>query len=240
MNAATTRSVIAAAGLAAIGFIAWPHQATPQARQGVPTVHRDVALVDVTDSTLLTDEVTLDDALYTDLTSGESSLYDAVATATTSTDATDLLGASTSAPYDGIFDSAYNYDASGFALDVYATEDEVNQLLGISATTSETDILADLQADPILLTGTDALPTAGASGFDSDLITLADDDYATGSTDFTTYLDGLSTAVSTVGSTDTSDGLTAALTELSTLYAADASALSTDLTAIFTDLGSLF
>jgi hypothetical protein len=33
MHAATTRSIIAAAGLAAIGLVAWPHQATPPLAQ---------------------------------------------------------------------------------------------------------------------------------------------------------------------------------------------------------------
>jgi len=116
----------------------------------------------------------------------------------------------------------------------------VNQALGVSATTSETAILGDIASNPILLSGTDTLPAVGATGFDADLTTLANDDYTTGSTDLTTYLDGLSASLTTVGSTDTDAGLTAALTELSTLYTADATALSTDLSAILTDLGSLF
>ncbi|MGA8329171.1 MAG: hypothetical protein WB777_07755, partial [Mycobacterium sp.] len=205
------------------------------AQQGVPTVHRDVALVDI-----VSDEGAYDTLLYGDLSTGATSLYNAVSTATTPTDADLLLGATPTGYFDDLFDGAYNYDSSGYFLDLYALEDEVNQALGVSATTSETDILDDIAANPILLSGTDTLPAVGATGFDTDLTTLASDDYTTGSTDFTTYLDGLSSALTTVGSTDTSLGFTAALTELSTLYTADATALSTDFSAILTDLGSLF
>jgi hypothetical protein len=237
MNTATKRAGVAAAALAAAGlFGSLPFDGSLVARPGVPTVHRDVALVDI-----VSDEGALDTLLYSDLSNGAESLYNAVSTATTPGDATLLLGAGTAPDFfDNLFDGAYNYAGSGYFLNVYAVEDELNQALGVSATTSETAILADITANPILLSGTDALPTAGATGFDADLITLANDDYTTASTDFTTYLDGLSSALTTVGSTDTGLGLTAALTELSTLYTADATALTTDFSAILTDLGSIF
>jgi len=233
MNARTKRTVVATAALAAAGLLgSLPFDGSSVAQQGVPTVHRDVALVDI-----VSDEGAYDSLLYTDLTTGQTSLYTSVADATSTADANLLLGATTSTD---LFDGASDYDGSAYLLDTYAFEDELNQLAGVSATTSETAILADIAANPILLSGTDALPTAGATGFDTDLTTLASDDYTTGSTDFTTYLDSLSTSLATVGSTDTSAGFTAALTELSTLYTADASALSTDFSAILTDLGSLF
>lgn len=237
MNTATKRAGIATAALAAAGlFGSLPFDGSSVAQQGVPTVHRDVALVDI-----VSDEGAFDTLLYTDLSTGAESLYNAVSTATTPADATLLLGAGTAPDFfDNLFDGAFNYDNSGYFLDLYAFEDEVNQALGVSATTSETAILADITANPILFSGSDALPTAGATGFDADLITFANDDYATGSTDLTTYLDGLSAALTTVGSTDTSAGFTAALTELSTLYTADATALTSDFSAILTDLGSLF
>jgi hypothetical protein len=243
MNAATKRTVIAGAAIAAAGlFGSLPYQGTPQSQQGVPTVHRDVALVDITDATLLTDEGTLDSALYGDLTGAETSLYGAVDTAygggtTGAADADALLGAGTAPDaYDNLFDGAYNYGASGFGLDVWAAEDEVNQALGISATTSETAILNDIAADPVLLSGTDTLPTAGSADFDTDLISLANDDYTTATTDFTTYVEGLSTSL---GSLDTSEGLSAILTDLGTI-SSDFTNLTPDLTAVLTDLGSLF
>jgi len=236
MNIATKRTVIATAALAAAGlFGSLPFDGSPLAQQGVPTVHRDVALVDI-----VSDEGAFDTLLYGDLTSAETGVYGAVSTATSPTDADLLLGASGTLPFDGIFDNAANYDGSGLFLDAYALEDEVNQMLGITPTVSETAILADIAGNPVLLSGTDTLPGVGTTGFDTDLTTLANDDYTTGSTDFTSYLDGLSSALTTVGSTDASAGFTAALTELSTLYTADASALSTDFSAILTDLGSLF
>jgi hypothetical protein len=237
MKTATRRAVVATAALAAAGlFGSLPFDGSSVAQQGVPTVHRDVALVDI-----ISDEGTYDTLLYNDLSTGATSLYNAVDTATNATDANLLLGAGTAPDFfDNLFDGAYNYDGSAYLLDTYAFEDELNQLAGVSATTSETAILNDIAHNPILLTTGDTLPTAGATGFDTDLLTLANDDYTTGSTDLTTYLDGLSTSLATVGSADTSAGFTAALTELGTLYTADASALSTDFTAILTDLGSLF
>src|ERR1700744_367019 len=66
MNAATKRTIIATAALAAAGlFGSLPYEGSTQAQQGAPTVHRDVALVDIT--TLLTDEGTLDTALFNDV-----------------------------------------------------------------------------------------------------------------------------------------------------------------------------
>jgi ferric-dicitrate binding protein FerR (iron transport regulator) len=57
MHAAATRSIIAAAGLAAIGVALWPQDGMPQAQQGVPTVHRDVALVDDSSTILPRDQL---------------------------------------------------------------------------------------------------------------------------------------------------------------------------------------
>ena len=63
MNAATKRTIIATAALAAAGlFGSLPYEGSTQAQQGAPTVHRDVALVDI-----LTDEGTLDTALFNDV-----------------------------------------------------------------------------------------------------------------------------------------------------------------------------
>ncbi len=230
MHAVTKRSMLTVGALAAAGLLGSLPHGTTQA-QGVPTVHRDVALVDV-----VSDETSFDDLLYTDLTNLESGLYGAVDTAygggtTGATDAAELLGASTTLPYDGIFDNAANYAGSGLFLDAWATEDELNQALGVSATTSETAILADIGKDPVYLSG-DSLPTAGSADFDTDLTTIANADYTTASTEFTSYLDSLSS----LGTLDPSDGLTAALSELSTAYTADIGALTTDFNTIYTDI----
>jgi hypothetical protein len=244
MQVVTKRALVATAALAAAGlFGSLPYQG-PQAMRGAPTVHRDVALVDA-DSTLLTDEGTLDSAVYSDLSGAETGLYNAVDTAygggtTGATDADLLLGAGSAPDYfDNLFDGAYNYDGSALLLDTWALEDEVNQALGISATTSEDSILANITDNPVLLSGTDTLPTAGASGFDADLTTLASDDYSTASTDFTNYLDGLSTSLTTLGSTETTTGLTAVLTDLGSV-SGDFTNISGDLSTVLGDLGSLF
>lgn len=80
MHAATKRSIIAAAGLAAIGLAAWPQHATPMAQQGVPRVHRDVALVD-DGSVILPPETTIDTELFNSVlgpSGTEADLYNAL------------------------------------------------------------------------------------------------------------------------------------------------------------------
>jgi hypothetical protein len=240
MKAATRRTIIAAGALTAAGlFGSLPYHGPTQA-MGVPVQHHDVALVDVTDATLLTDEGSLDSLVYQDLSTGATSLYNAVETATNATDANAILGAGTLPDYfDNLFDGAYNNAGSALLLDTWATEDEFNQLLGISATTSETAILANIAANPVLLPAGDTLPAVGSAGFDSDLINLANADYTTASTDFTNYLEGLTTSLSGIDGTDVSAGLTAFYTELSTLYTADAAAVTTDLNTVLTDFGDL-
>ena len=101
MNTRTKRTVVATAALAAAGLLgSLPFDGSSVAQQGVPTVHRDVALVDI-----VTDEISFDNLVYTDLTSGETSLYTAVADATTPADAALLLGAGTAPDYfDNLFD----------------------------------------------------------------------------------------------------------------------------------------
>jgi hypothetical protein len=55
MRSATKRILIAGAGLTAAAlFGSLPYHGSPQA-QGLPTQHHDVALVDATDATLLSD-----------------------------------------------------------------------------------------------------------------------------------------------------------------------------------------
>jgi hypothetical protein len=238
MNAATTtRSIIAAAGLAAIGLVAWPHQATlPQAQQGAPTVHRDVALVDA-DTTLLTDEGTFDTALFNDVlgsNGAEATLYNDLAGVIGASDATTLLDATGASPiFSGDFNGAESRLFEGLYLDTLASEDSLNQALGISATDSETAILADWNSLPEapLPTG-DTLPDVGASGFDTDLTTIANAEFADASADFEGFLANLTTDTSGLGDLGT------LFTDLSTSFS-DLSNLTPDLSAIFTDLGGL-
>jgi hypothetical protein len=203
MRAARKRAVIAAAGLTAAGlFGSLPYDGSPLAQQGAPVQHHDVALVDVT-SPIVASEVALDDSLYSGLygsTTGlYAELYNNTVTALGATTADSLLGTTVAGGADGIFDGAANSFSSGVFLDTWAAEDELNQLLGVTATASETAILADIGTDPVALAG-DTLPTAGATGFDADLMTIATADFTNATSEFTSYLDGLPTALGDLGS----------------------------------------
>jgi hypothetical protein len=236
MHAATTRSIIAAAGLAAIGLVAWPQQATtPQAQQGVPTVHRDVALVD--DTTLLTDEGTFDSALWNDVlgsTGAEEVLYNDLSTAFGATEATTLLDATGASPiYSGDFNGAESRLFEGLYLDTLASEDQLNQALGVSATDSETAILSDWTSLPEApLPSGDTLPDVGASGFDTDLTSIGNDEFTLALGDFEGYLSSFATDTS--GLSD----LSTVLTDLSSSFS-DLSNLTPDLSTILSDLTGL-
>lgn len=191
MRAVTKRSIIAAAALAAAGlFGSLPFDGSSLADQAVPTMHRDVALVDTT-SDIITSETTLDDMLYGDAHTAATTLYNDTVTALGATEADALLGTSATDGATDIFGGAYASAGSGVFLDTWAAEDELNQLLGIPAATSQADILADIVKDSVVLPVGDSLPTAGAT-FDTDLMTLASGDFMNATTEFTGYLDGLS------------------------------------------------
>ena len=193
MNAATTRSIIAAAGLAAIGLVAWPHQAMPpSAQQAVPTVHRDVALVD---DTILGPETTVDTTLTDSVwgpSGSEAELYNSAVSSVGATEAQTLLDTNTAEPvYSGVFNGAESRLFEGVYLDTLASEDQLNQLMGVSAPDSEAAILADIAGGPPLIDG-DTLPTVGASGFDADLTSIANDDFTFGLGDLEGYLGSFS------------------------------------------------
>ena len=80
MQTATRRTLIAAAALAAAGlFGSLPYHGSTQA-QGIPTVHHDVALVDLGD-TLLGGETSFDTTLYNDVLGAggsEETLYNSL------------------------------------------------------------------------------------------------------------------------------------------------------------------
>jgi hypothetical protein len=192
MLAVTKRSIIAAAALAAAGlFGSLPFDGSSLADQGVPTVHRDVALVDTT-SDIVGAETSLDDTLYGDAHTAATTLYGDAVTAYGVTDADALLGTTAADGATDIFGGAYASAGSGVFLDTWAAEDELNQLLGIPAATSQADILADIAKDPVVLPLGDSLPTAGTAAFDTDLMSLASGDFTSATTEFTAYLDGLS------------------------------------------------
>jgi hypothetical protein len=232
MKAATKRTIIAAAGLAAAGlFGSLPHQGAPQAQ---PAVHRDVALVDI--STLLTDEGTFDTASWNDVlgpTGAEEQLYSALATATSPSEATTLLDATGASPiFSGDFNGAESRLFEGLYLDTLASEDQLNQAVGIGTTASETAILHDWTSLPEapLPTG-DVLPVVGATGFDNDLTTIANAEFAVATADFEGWLSSLAANTSDLGALGT------LFTDLGSSFS-DLSNLSGDLSTILSDLTS--
>jgi hypothetical protein len=234
MNAATKRTIIATAALAAAGlFGSLPYEGSTQAQQGAPTVHRDVALVDIT--TLLTDESAFDTALFNDVlgpAGAEEQLFSALSTAIGAGPATTLLDATGASPiFSGDFNGAESRLFEGLYLDTLASEDQLNQLLGVTPATSEAAILADYTSLPEapLPTG-DVLPVVGASGFDSDLTTIANGEFALAFSDFEGFLANLATDTSGLSDVST------LLTDLSSSFSDLSTSLTPDLSAILADL----
>jgi len=226
MNAATKRTIIATAALAAAGlFGSLPYEGSTQAQQGVPTVHRDVALVDI-----LTDESAFDTALFNDVlgpTGAEEQLFTALGP-----NAATLLDTNTASPaFSGDFNGAESRLFEGLYLDTLASEDQLNQLLGVTPAASEAAILADYTSLPEapLPTG-DVLPVVGASGFDSDLTTIANGEFTLAFSDFEGFLANLAT--DTTGLSDVST----LLTDLSSSFGDLSTSLTPDLSAILADL----
>ncbi len=241
MNTAAKRTIAAAAAVAAAGlFGSLADQGVPQAQHGVPTVHQDVALVDVSDTFLL-DEGTLDTALYNDVlgpTGAEEQLFSAFATATSTSEATTLLDATGANPvFSGDFNGAESrFFEAGF-LDTLAAEDHLNQLLGVTETASQTAILADFltTGGPPIPTGADVTvaeltAAVGTSSFDTDLSSIASADFTSGVADFEGYLSSLAGDAGNLGD------LSTVLTDLSSSFS-DLSNLAPDVTTVLGDLG---
>jgi hypothetical protein len=251
MHAGTKRIVIGAAALAAAGlFGSLPFDGTQVAQQGVPTVHRDVTLVD--DFTpLLTDEGTFDNALFNDVlgpTGAEEQLFNTLATALSggtldaagTADATTLLDATGASPiFSGDFDGAESRLFEGLFLNTLVGEDELNQALGATPLESQTELLSVFNTDfvPIPssadLTAADLTSALGSSTFDTDLTTIANADYTLAGGDFDGFLTNLATDTS--GLTDVSTLLTdlsSSFSDLSTNLSGDLSTLLTALTGL--------
>ncbi|BBX44208.1 hypothetical protein GCM10009641_72360 [Mycobacterium cookii] len=244
MNAATKRTALAAGAVAAAGlFGTLSHVGMPQAQQGVPVEHHDVALVDVTDATLLLDESTLNTALFNDVlgpTGAEATLYNDLATALGATQAGALLDVGTANPiYSGDFNGAESRAFEALFIDALITEDKVNQLLGVTETASQTAILADFvgNAGPGIPAGAgvtlgDLTAALGTPSFDTDLGLIGNADFSLAATDLEGYLASLA------GDTGALGGLTTLLTDLSSSFS-DLSNLSTDISTLLSDIGSL-
>ena len=245
MHAATKRTLVAAAALAAAGlFGSLPYHGTVQA-QGVPVRHHDVALVDASD--ILTPETTFDTTLFNELLGAnglEDQLYTSVQTALGTTEANLLLDTDGAMPvFSGVFNGAESRFSEALFIDGLASEDQLNQLLGVSQLASQTAILADLTDNPgpsipadsgVTLSGLES--ALGSSTFDTDLTSIANADYALAVGDFQGYLADLTTNLGSLdlGSTDI---LTTLLGDLTGGTAGDGLNLLTgDLGTLVTDL----
>lgn len=243
MHSATKRTLIAGAGLAAAAlFGSLPYHGSSQA-QGVPTQHHDVALVD--DYTaLLTDEGTLDTAFYNDVlgpTGAEEQLFNALATATSTQEATTLLDATGASPiFSGDFNGAESRLFEGLFLNTLVGEDQINQSLGATELESQTAILGDFTSTggPPIPSGADVTladltGAVGTSTFDTDLTSIATADYSLAASDFEGYLSSLAGDTSSLGDFST------LLTDLSSSFSDLSSSLTTDVGAVVTDITSL-
>ncbi|HEY6819956.1 MAG TPA: hypothetical protein VI196_11345 [Mycobacterium sp.] len=247
MHTATKRALVAAAALAAAGlFGSLPYHGTIQA-QGVPVQHHDVALVDASD--ILGPETTFDTTFFNELLGAngvEDQLYTSVQTAVGTADANLLLDTDGAMPvFSGVFNGAESRLSEGLFIDGLASEDQLNQLLGVSESASQTAILADLVDNPgpsipvdsgVTLAGLEG--AVGTSAFDTDLTSIANADYAFAMGDFQGYLADLTTNLGSLdlGSTDLLTGL---LGDLTGGTAGDGLSLLTgDLGTLLADLGS--
>lgn len=242
MKAVTRRTLIAAGALTAAGlFGSLPYHGSIQA-QGVPIQHHDVALVDDY-TTLLTDEGTLDNAFWNDVlgpTGAEEQLFTSLANATSTSEATTLLDATGANPiYSGDFNGAESRAFEALFLNGLVTEDQVNQLLGATSTESQTALLSVFNTDfvPIPastdLTAADLAAAVGTSTFDTDLSTIANADYALAASDFEGYLSSLAGDTGSLGDIGT------LLTDLSSSFSDLGTNLTTDFSAVITDITSL-
>lgn len=242
MRTATKRTLVAGTALAAAAlFGSLPYHGSTQA-QGVPVQHHDVALVD-TFTTLLGDEGTLDTALFNDVlgpTGAEEQLFNALATATSTSEATTLLDATGATPiFSGDFNGAESRLFEGLFLDTLATEDSINQALGATPLESQTELLSVFTTDfvPIPastgITAADLTTALGSSTFDTDLTTIANADYALAASDFEGFLSNLATDTSGLGDVST------LLTDLSSSFGDLGTNLTTDFSSVVTDLTSL-
>lgn len=248
MHVATTRSIIAAAGLVAIGLVAWPHQATaPQAQLGGPTVHRAVALVDH-DTTVIGDETAYDSKLFDNYFGAdgkEAALYDKVVAADGPTEAATRLDipAGTEPPYAGNFDGAESRLFEAMYIEKLVSENVANrEFLGVDKTDSETAILADLSSHPgdFPLPSGDTLPAVGAPDFDTILQQVAVGDKMLAHQDFQDYLASLHSAASELGSAAASVGDVGDVSGVAASVS-DVGGFSGDLSTIVSDLtGGLF
>jgi hypothetical protein len=242
MHSATKRTLIAGAGLAAAAlFGSLPYHGPSQA-QGVPTQHHDVALVD-SFTTLLGDEGAFDNALWNDVlgpTGAEEQLFSTLSTSIGAPDATTLLDATGADPvFSGVFNGAESRGFEALFLEGLASEDQVNQALGATPLESQTELLSVFNTDFVPIpasadvTAAELAGAVGTSAFDTDLTSIANADFTVAAGDFEGFLTNLSTDTSGLASLGT------LLTDFGGSFGDLSTNLTTDFTAVITDVTSL-
>jgi hypothetical protein len=200
-------------------------------------------------SDILGPETTFDTTFFNELLGAngvEDQLYTAVQTSLGTTEANLLLDTGGAEPvFSGVFNGAESRLSEGLFIDGLVSEDQLNQLLGITPSASETAILADLvdNPGPSIPAGADVTlaeltGAVGTSSFDTDLTSIANADYTFAIGDFQGYLTDLT---NNLGSLDlgSSDLLTGLLGDLTGGTAGDGLSLLTgDLGTLLADLGS--
>ena len=176
----------------------------------IPTVHRDVALVD-DGSVTLPPETSLDAELFNSVlgpTGAEEQMYTTLVDSVGATEAQTLLDTEGASPvFSGVFNGAESRGFEGLFINALVSEDELNQALGVTQSNSETAILADLLTNPgpsipasTDLTVGDLTSAVGTPAFDTDLATIANADYALALSDFEGYLGSFAGDLGSLGS----------------------------------------
>jgi hypothetical protein len=146
--------------------------------------------------------------------------------------AADLDTAGAMPAFAGDFNAAESRLFEGFFVDTLASEDQINQALGVSAADSQAELLNVFNTDFVPLPTGVTGPVVGAN-FDADLLAVANGDYSAGSADLTGYAEYLATDFATLGS-----GLDTVFTDLGSSFS-DLSNLNADFTTVITDVTAL-
>ncbi|WIM88414.1 hypothetical protein PT015_02605 [Candidatus Mycobacterium wuenschmannii] len=233
MHVATKRSLIAAAAITAAGlFGSLPYEGASVAQQGVPTVHHDVALVDVSQSAadaaaavdytpLLNAEEAVNTTLY-NLSVGDNGLYETLynslgadlSESLLQTDGNGGIYEAFGGEYLNIFNGAATAGYNGFISNTLAFNAELNNILGVPMDDSQAALLVqfnDLFVGAVPATLGD--PELGDS-FIPDLVAIANSQYTLASNDLIEYTQNLFTNYTDILDSLTSVNLGDLLTDL--------------------------
>jgi ethanolamine utilization microcompartment shell protein EutS len=155
----------------------------------------------------------------------EEQLYNALASSVGTAEANLLLDTTGASPiFSGDFNGAESRAFEGLFINTLVSEDQLNQLLGVTEVNSQTAILADLVDNPgppipgsADITIADLTNAIGTSTFDTDLTQIANADYTFAAGDFEGYLASFAGDLGSLGSLGGLSDLGGLGTDLSTL-----------------------